>query len=108
MTLNPAYSATYIEILGRSLLVQGDKELAEQYFSNCLSRDPSNLSCHVFLAAIYGLNEDKGASEWQVEEILSLDPDFNLSENPFVDQFEREQDREMIRRGLARAGVPEN
>ena len=108
MTLNPAYSATYLEILGRSLLVQEDNVLAEQQFSKCLNRDPSNLSCHVFLAAIYGLNEDTAASQWEVEEILSLDPDFNLANNPFVDQFERKQDREMIRRGLAQAGVPED
>ena len=75
-------------------------------FRDCIDRDPTMLTCHVFLAAIHGLQEKTSEAQWEGQEILSLDPDFNLTNNTIVEQFNRPEDRERLQTGLTVAGIP--
>jgi hypothetical protein len=64
------------------------------------------LTCHVFLATIYGLLKQNSDAEWESQEILSLDPDFNIESNAIIEQFNRPEDRERLKTGLRLAGIP--
>jgi adenylate cyclase len=106
MKLNPKFSAAYIDIYGRSLFIQNQYDLAEKQFQACIERDPTMLTCHVFLATIYGLLKQNSDAEWESQEILSLDPDFNIESNAIIEQFNRPEDRERLKTGLRLAGIP--
>ena len=107
MSLNPRFPSAYTEVLGRAQFVQGHLEKAIESFRNCISLDPMRLTCRVYLAAVYGLLERKNEAEWEAQEILSMNPDFDLSNNIIIAQFERQQHRDKLKSGLRVAGIPE-
>ena len=107
MELNPRYSAAYIDILGRAFFVMGRYDKSIGHLHECISRDPGLFTCHVFLAAAYGSIKRIEDAEWEVEEILNLEPDFSLKTDIIAPQFQKAEDKERFQTGLRRAGIPE-
>ncbi|NNF96576.1 MAG: tetratricopeptide repeat protein, partial [Halobacteria archaeon] len=79
MRLNPASSFLYLVHLGRSYYFQKHYEQALEAFLNADERNHNYISNHIWLAATYAqLNQLEDAA-WEVDQILTLDPDFSLS-----------------------------
>lgn len=107
MRLNPRYSAPYIELLGRAYFMMGRYDEATGPLRDCISRDPAALTCHAYLAAVYGLNGQIEEARWEAEEIMGLEPDYSLKTDVVAMQFLNPEDRERYQSGLRRAGIPE-
>jgi adenylate cyclase len=106
MELNPRYSAAYIDILGRAFFVMGRYDEAISEFRECVSRNPESLTCHVFLAAAYGLTGRIEDAQWETEEVLTLEPDYSLRTDTIAPQIRKTEDRERFQSGLRQAGIP--
>ena len=107
MRLNPRFSAPYIELLGRAYFMMGRYDEAIGPIRDCISRDPGALTCHVYLAAVYGLTGQTGEAEWEAEEVLGLEPGYSLKTDIIATQFRNPEDRERYQSGLRRSGIPE-
>ncbi len=107
MRLNPRYSAPYIELLGRAYFMMGRYDEAIDPLRDCISRDPVALTCHVYLATVYGLTGRIEEARWEGEEILGLEPDYSLKNDAIAMQFRNPEDSERYQSGLRQAGIPE-
>jgi adenylate cyclase len=107
MHLNPRFSAPYIELLGRAYFMMGRYDEAIGPLRDCVSRDPGQMTCHAYLAAVYGLIGQTEEAQWEVEETLGLEPGYSLKTDPIAMQFLNPEDRERFQSGLRRAGIPE-
>lgn len=107
MRLNPRYSAAYIDILGRAFFMMGEYDKAIAEFRECIARDPALFTCHVFLAATYGLTGRTDEAQWEAEEFLGLEPGFTLKSDIAAPQFLKQEDRERYLTGLRQAGIAE-
>ncbi len=105
--LNPNTPSLYYVSLGRALFFAGQLEEAKLYLKRAAELNPTFLITRVMLAAVWGQLGDQDEAEWEVEEILMLDPDFSieawLSNEPLVNSAYAER----LRRSLQRAGLPE-
>ncbi|HOP15879.1 MAG: winged helix-turn-helix domain-containing protein [Chromatiaceae bacterium] len=79
MRLNPAAGYLYFMTLGRAYFFLGDNEQAVINLREALSRNPTSLEVHAYLAAALQLSGDQEEAEWQAEEIRSIKPDFTVS-----------------------------
>lgn len=79
MRLNPAAGYLYFMTLGRAYFFLDDYEQAAINLREALSRNPTNLEVHVYLAAALQLGGDKDEAEWQAAEVRSIKPDFSAS-----------------------------
>ena len=93
MRLNPEAGYLYFLLLGRAYLFLGDLEQARVNLEHALSRNPSNLEAHVYMAALCVTAGDKAAAAWQAEEIRALQPGFSgrvwLETYPMTDVAQR-------------------
>ena len=79
LRLNPGAGNLYYLLLGRAYLFLGDAEQAAINLREALARNASNLEAHVYLAAALSLAGDRGAAQWEADEVRSLAPDFLMS-----------------------------
>lgn len=107
MRLNPRYSAAYIDILGRAYFSMGDYGRTIEEEQHCIDRDPTLITCHVFLAVAYALVDRMGDAEWHAQEVLALEPEYSLTTDSIATQFKKPQDRDRFQNGLRKAGIPE-
>ena len=75
--LNPEAGNLYFLTLGQAYLFLGDLEQARVNLDHALSRNPSQLEVHVYLAALHATAGDKAAAAWEAEEIRVLQPGFS-------------------------------
>jgi len=79
LRLNPGAGNLYYLLLGRAYLFLGDAEQAAINLREALARNATNLEAHVYLAAALSLAGDRGAAQWEADEVRSLAPDFLMS-----------------------------
>jgi tetratricopeptide (TPR) repeat protein len=77
MRLNPEAGYLYFLLLGRAYLFLGDLEQSRVNLEHALSRNPSNLEAHVYMAAVHVMAGNKAAAAWEAEEIRALQRDFS-------------------------------
>jgi TolB-like protein/DNA-binding winged helix-turn-helix (wHTH) protein len=80
MRHNPAAGHLYFLLLGRAYFFMGDHEQARINLREALSRNPANLEAHVYMAAVAVASGDRETGEWEVAEILSLQPGFAMKD----------------------------
>lgn len=107
MRLNPRYSAAYIDILGRAYYIMGEYDRAIEEEQDCIERDPTLITCHVFLAVSLARAGQIEEAEWHAQEVLALEPEFTLETDSIAVQFKNSDDRERYREALRKAGIPE-
>jgi adenylate cyclase len=105
MRLNPHYPFVYFNPLGRSYFMLGRYEDAIDAFQEGLRRNPSAQSQRMFLAASYAEAGRLPEAEWEVAELLTLDPDFSLAQVPEVAPFKDPEPLERLLDGLRKAGL---
>lgn len=105
MGLNQETTSLYLLLLGRAYYFLGDTTQARQHVAQSLQRNPQNLEARLYMAA---LEHDAGraeAAQWQVAEILQLQPDLRaddwLANYPLVDPGSRDR----LRRALLALGL---
>jgi len=98
-------TSLYLLLLGRAYFFLGDTTQARQHVAQSLQRNPQNLEARLYMAA---LEHDAGraeAAQWQVAEILQLEPDLRaddwLANYPLVDPDSRDR----LRRALLALGL---
>lgn len=77
MRLNPNAGALYFLLLGRAYFFIGDDEQAIINLKESLSRNPSILEAHVYMAAALVQAGDIEEAKWAAEEIEALKADFS-------------------------------
>ncbi len=78
LRLNPDAGSLYFLLLGRAYYFLGDGEQARVNLDHALLRNSENLEARIYLVAAHSLVGARDAAEWQVSEIRSLEPAFNV------------------------------
>lgn len=77
--LRPNAGFLYYLLLGRAYFFLGNYEQALINLEETIERNPESLEAHIYLAATTIASGDIDSAQWEVNEIESLSPDFNLS-----------------------------
>ncbi len=105
MRLNPASSFLYYVHLGRSYYFQKHYEQALGAFLNADERNHNYITNHIWLAATYAqLNQQEDAA-WEVDQILTLDPDFSLNHWLDTRPIKKIEHRQHLLDGINKAGL---
>ena len=105
MRINPHHPYNYTLHLGQALYILGRYDEAVIAFEEGLATNPASQRLHVWIAAAYAQAGDIESAEWEVEQILTMDPDFSLKRIEATFPFKNSADRERILEGLRKAGL---
>lgn len=103
--LNPEAGYLYFLLLGRAYFFLQDWEQASINLGEALERNPANLEARLYLAAVLESAGDHEAAIWESDEILTLQPDFDvgnwLKTYPMTDTGQKQQ----LLSALAKGGL---
>jgi adenylate cyclase len=105
MLLNPHHPYNYTLHLGQALYILGRYDEAVAALEKGIASNPASQRLHVWLAAAYAQAGDTGSAEWEVDQILTLDPQFSLNRIEGTFPFKDPADRERVLKGLRKAGL---
>lgn len=93
--LNPDAGSLYFLLLGRAYYFLGDGEQARVNLDHALLRNSENLEARIYLAAVHSTAGARDAAEWQVSEIRTLEPAFDVkswfASYPMTDAGQKER-----------------
>lgn len=104
---NPSSSASYREIAGEIAFTKGAYDQAAEAFEAALARNPAHTRARLWLAAALSQLGYTEEAAWQVDELLTLSPEFSLSRLLFAFPLKDPGQRETLTRAVARLGLPE-
>ncbi len=107
MRLNPRHPFFYVWILGHAHFIAKRYEAAIAAFKKVLDRNPGFPGARRALAAAYAHLGKVDKAAWEVDEILSRDPEFSLAKARRITPYKRDEDLEHYIAGLRKAGLPE-
>lgn len=105
MLINPHHPYNYTLHLGQALYILGRYDEAVAAFKEGLATNPGSQRLHVWMAAAYAQAGDTESAEWEVDQILTMDPNFSLKRIEATFPFKNPADRERILQGLRKAGL---
>ena len=105
MRLNPASSFLYFVHLGRSNYFQKKYEQALEAFQNAEERNHVYITNHLWLAATYAQLNQLEEAAWEVDQILTLEPDFSLEHWLDTRPIKKVEHRQHLLDGLHKAGI---
>ena len=105
MRLNPASSFLYFVHLGRSYYFQKHYEEALDAFRNADERNHNYITNHLWMAATYAQLDQLDEAAWEVDQILTLEPDFDLSHWMDTRPIKKVEHRQHLLEGLNKAGI---
>jgi adenylate cyclase len=105
--LNPRYPFVYLWIEGHAHFLLGRHEKAITIVREVLERNPAFEIARLTLISIYGHLGIEDEASWEVDELLTLRPDYSLSIALQEALHAREEDLNKFIDGLRRAGIPE-
>lgn len=100
---DPNMSPVYFMFLGIGYYLKGQYDRAINLLEEGLSRQPDWAGNHIILAAAYAQSGRSDDAEREAQEILRLDPFFNIDNYGTV--FRNQADRDKIVQGLRKAGL---
>ncbi len=107
MKLNPHYTWDYPYNLGRSHYNKGQYQLAIEFLLKALERNENSMQPRLFLAASYsglGIQDD---AEWEVEQILTINPMISISHIKSTARIANNKAMKKYLSLLRKAGLPE-
>ena len=107
MTLNPRYAFFYTWIEGHAHMLMRQYDQAISAFKKVIEKNAHFPGAHLTLASLYGNLGDIEEAKWEAAEILSLRPDFSLTEEKTRVPYKRSVDLEYYIAGLRKAGLPD-
>lgn len=78
MDLNPRYGSRYSGVLGICYYHANRLEEAMSAFEDSLARNPARIPPYLYKTAIFMQTGREDDAQWQVAEVLTIDPDFTL------------------------------
>jgi len=107
MRLNPKASASYFEVLGEIRFAQRRYADAVAVFDRVLAINPNYMRARMWNAASLVQTGEIDRAEWQVTELLALDPGLSLQQLGFAFPFKDPRELDRVVDGLRTAGLPE-
>jgi len=105
MQINPHHPYNYTFHLGQAYYILRRYQDAIHAFERGVSSNPASERLHVWLAAAYAQADMIDEAEWEVEEVLTLNPDFSLLRLREAFPFKDTEDRQHFLQGLSKAGL---
>lgn len=107
MRLNPNSSVIYYANLGRDYYFIGKPEKAIKQLEMAIRRNDNYLNAHLYLAATYGSLDQIDEANWQMEQVLGLDPKFSLDYWASTQPYKSSTRINKLVADLKKAGFPE-
>jgi TolB-like protein/DNA-binding winged helix-turn-helix (wHTH) protein/Tfp pilus assembly protein PilF len=104
---NPRSSASYREIAGEIAFTTGRYVDAAQEFQAALERNPAHTRARLWLAAALVKLGRREEADWEVQELLTLNPEFALSRLLLAFPLKDPQQRDALLGTLTQLGLPE-
>ena len=107
ITLNPHHPYNYSFHLGQAQYILHHYDEAIDAFNRVLASNPAAERAHLWLAAAYaqaGLIDD---AEWEVQQLLTANPEISVARIVSAYPFTQSVDREHFVAGLLKAGIPQ-
>lgn len=105
MRLNPTSSFLYLVHLGRSYYFQEQYAKAIEAFQSANERNANYVTNHLWMAATYAQLDRPEDAAWEVDQILTLEPDFSLSHWMDTRPLKKKEHRDHLLEGLYKAGI---
>jgi adenylate cyclase len=106
MRLNPRYPAMYLRELGEIHFMTRDYGDAIANLEAALERNPNLWDARLFLAASYAHADRMEDAEWQLLEVLTVNPDLTLARIGRVGEgYAKDADLDHLIEGLREAGL---
>ncbi len=105
MRFNPEGGYLYFLLLGRAYLFENDPEQALINLREAAARNPDDMETRLFLAAAMAATGDRGAAEWEIEQIRTLHAGFSIHEWMDTYPLTSTSHRDRLLVLLARAGL---
>lgn len=105
MRRNPRYPFAYLFGLGEIYFTLGRYDKAIETFEKALERNPVAQRTRMWLAASYAHAGRIDDAEWEVEQLVTLDPDFSLQRMQQVIPYKDPAHLEKLLDGLREAGL---
>ena len=102
--LNPHNPSNYAFHLGQAYYILEQYPEAIQAFLKGLESLPSSERLHVWLSAAYGQAGQLEDAAWEVDEVMTLNPDFSLENMSEAFPFRKPEDSDHFFEGLRKAG----
>ena len=105
MRLNPASSFLYYVHLGRSYYFQKRYQEALEAFLSAEERNHNYITNHLWMAATYAQLNQPDEAAWEVDQIFTLDPEFDLNHWMDTRPLKKNEQRQHLLDGLHKAGI---
>jgi adenylate cyclase len=105
MRLAPSPPVSYFWILGRAYFMTGEYDKAIETFQKAVSVNPDYLVAHTFLAACYSSLDRHAEAAGEAEEVLRINPKFNLESYAKTLPYKNKGDLERYVAALRKAGL---
>lgn len=102
--LHPLYPSNYPFHVGQAYYILKRYAEAIQAFRGGLQSNPTSERLHVWLAAAYAQSGNRQEAEWEVDQVLTLNPHFSLERIKQATPFKNSEDLERFLEGLRKAG----
>jgi adenylate cyclase len=106
--LDPIPKNWFLTCLGICYLHLGKYEKGVEEFKKVLSRNPKDLTALVRLAMAYSLLEQEENAHATASEIIKLNPKFSVEKVVKAIPYRKEEDRQLVKIALQKAGLPEH
>ena len=107
MALNPNHPYNYSFHLGQALYILKRYDEAIEAFNDVVASNPGAERAHVWLAAALAQAGQPVDAEWEIEQVLAVNPEFSLEHARTTYPFRRRADLEHFLNGLRKAGLSE-
>ena len=107
LRLNPKPPFPYLNALGEIYFSLGQYEKAVELSQEALARNPNGQRLRLFLAISYAQLGRVEEAEWEVQELLLLEPDMTISAIPAIAPYKDPAMVEQLIANARLAGVPE-
>ncbi len=107
MRINPHHPYNYTFHLGQAYFILERYREAIKAFKQGIANNPASERLHVWLAAAYARVGEMDEAEWEVDQILMLNPEFSIQRMQQALPFKDPIHLERLVDGLRTAGLPE-
>ncbi|MEE8293634.1 MAG: tetratricopeptide repeat protein [Kiloniellales bacterium] len=107
MRLSPRHGFMYLWVLSKVYFVMGRYDESIVALDDALERNPAYVSARLLRIAIHGLLDRADEAQWDIEEVLTARPNFSITEEEKLINYQRSEDGERYVTGLRKAGLPE-
>lgn len=107
MRLDPGASFIYYMHLGRGYYLKGQHEEAVAALTTAVEKNYNYIPNHLWLAATYSQMGNNEEASWEAEQVLTLDPDFSISNWVETRPYKNPEHLQQLLLGLRKAGLPD-